>query len=327
MHPIPKITLDNNCVINLMDRQSTTATSVEELIELMKLGLSNKVDIAITTRVAADLANDKNDRRREEMLRNAQMFPVIGTVARFNVSIFDSGDVFGSEETSRIAEELKTMLFPGGIDPQSKTFPNKINDVDHLLGHLINQRDIFVTDDGGILRKKFALKVSPGIIVMSPADALRYIDELESSRNSVSLEPKNIDANYISRQHAGQVSFDYSNNNGVFIIGDGIYTFETKWSKASDVSIHAYAGSGSIDSLALAKGVSEMNDIKDASTYDYSSRTRTPRENQVVIFKNKNGIYAALKINEIEDDTRGAENDLLSFEYRINEIGETSFGT
>ena len=38
----------------------------------------------------------------------------------------------------------------------------------------------------------------------------------------------------------GEVVFDYSNYNGLYVIGRGPLEFETKWSKASDVSIRVY---------------------------------------------------------------------------------------
>ena len=51
MNEIPRITLDNNCIINLLDFNSKTATSIDYLSEILKLSFSNKVNIAITTRV------------------------------------------------------------------------------------------------------------------------------------------------------------------------------------------------------------------------------------------------------------------------------------
>lgn len=170
MNDIPKITLDNNCVINLLDRSSFSATSIDALMELMRLGMSGKLDIAITTRVRADLSNDSNDNRRQKMLKSAEMFPVIGTVARWGTSVWGNGDIWGDEKTRAVSNEIQALLFPSGIDRNSSTFSNKTNDVDHLLGHLINGRDIFLTDDGGILKKGSQLKTTLGIIVMSPMD-------------------------------------------------------------------------------------------------------------------------------------------------------------
>ncbi len=38
----------------------------------------------------------------------------------------------------------------------------------------------------------------------------------------------------------GEVVFDYSSHNGRYMIGSGVLEFETKWSSASDTSIHVY---------------------------------------------------------------------------------------
>lgn len=324
MQGILKLTLDTNCIINLLDHSSTTATSVEDLSELIRLGLSGEVNIAVTTRLEADLRNDSNHVRRASMVKSAQMFPVIGTLARFDVSVFDGGDMLGGAETGRLESELQTMLFPGGLDRNSPTFTNKINDVDHLVGHLINGRDVFVTDDRGILRKKEALRASPGITVLSPHDALALI---ESIRNNHATAPvmKTFDPRYISASHRGVVTFDYSNNGGEFLIGSGAYEFVTKWSKASDKAIYAYNDHAGIESIALAKGVTNITDIVDVAAYNYSSRARSVREGQIVIFKNRNGAYAAVKVVDVGDDTRGAESDSLTFEYQIAEIGMTNF--
>ena len=45
MNNVPKITLDNNCVINLLDGNVSTPTSREALQELIRLGLSNKIEM------------------------------------------------------------------------------------------------------------------------------------------------------------------------------------------------------------------------------------------------------------------------------------------
>ncbi|BBO79619.1 hypothetical protein DSCO28_01850 [Desulfosarcina ovata subsp. sediminis] len=115
--------------------------------------------------------------------------------------------------------------------------------------------------------------------------------------------PANFNKTYISTASSGRVVFDYSNNNGLFIIGESPYFFKTKWSKASDRSIHVYNDPPSIVGVALAKGVSDVSKISDAATFDMSSRTRTPQENEYVILKNVNGYFAVLQIVEVKDRT------------------------
>ena len=112
MTRVPKITLDTNCIINLFDRKSKTATSVGDLESQIRRGLSNKVEIKITTRAEVDLQRDRDTDRREEMLANLRLFEVIGTVARWSVSKWDNGDIYADEKTLALGRELQLLLFP-----------------------------------------------------------------------------------------------------------------------------------------------------------------------------------------------------------------------
>lgn len=130
---------------------------------------------------------------------------------------------------------------------------------------------------------------------------------------------------YVSPAPKGNVTFDYSNNDGKYSIGSGVYMFETKWSKASDRCIHAYRDSPSIRTVALVKDKQEIRSIDDARVYDGSSRTRSPNVGQIVLLQNTNGFFAALKILDVEDDTRGSQFDKLTFEYVIQTNGTPDF--
>lgn len=130
---------------------------------------------------------------------------------------------------------------------------------------------------------------------------------------------------YASKRLTGTITFDYSNNNGRYVIGQEELLFETAWSKASDTSIHIYKDPPSIDSLAIASGVAHIKDLKSVSGLDFSSRSRTPQEGDVVVLKNKFGKYAALKISDIKDSTRSDSADEITFSYVINPDGGTDF--
>ena len=108
-----KLTFDTNCIINLLDYKSESATSVDELTEILRYGLDGDVNIAITTRVESDFDKDKNEERKIELIKRISMFPVIGTVARFGVSNFGSGDVWAGEEHEALEKELTNIIFPG----------------------------------------------------------------------------------------------------------------------------------------------------------------------------------------------------------------------
>lgn len=320
-----KLTLDNNCIINLFDTSSRTATSVEELNELMRLALSSGVEIAITTRVESDLENDRDDSRRSELLGRIKMFPVVGTVARFDVTKWDSGDVWGGEVTTRLTDEIQKILFPGGLNPDASNYGNKINDIDHLVGHKINERDIFVTDDKGILKKGAALKVSPGIVVMNPAQCVQFLTDLAEKLKTKVLESDREAEVYTNTALSGEASFDYANNDGRFTIGHGSFLFETKWSGASSNAIHIYSDPSSLSGVALAKNCCEFKEITDAAESDYSSRARTVREGCIAILQNNNDLFAAVKIVDVQHEGHGDSKDGLSFDYLILNDGSSNF--
>jgi hypothetical protein len=104
------------------------------------------------------------------------------------------------------------------------------------------------------------------------------------------------------------------------------FSIETKWSKASDTAIHTYSDAPSIDSLALVRGAHSLSHVSGVSNLDFSSRVRSPRIGDVVVWRNVNGLYAATRVLSIKDDSRGDERDELSFEYRILPSGNDDFG-
>jgi len=319
-----KITIDTNCVVGLFDLKTTTATSVPELRDLMRQALSSELEIALTTRVEVDLSRDKDPERRREMLAHLQMFPVIGTVARWDQSKLDGADVLAGPEHAALLEEIQRIVFPG-LTADSGRALNKIADVDHLVGHKLAGRDIFVTDDKGILKRSTELRDGPGILVMNPSECLMYIEEHRSRSQKKQLVPNNADERYWDKRLKGSVTFDYSNNDHRFFIGEGLNLFETRWSKASDREIYAYRDPPSIESIAFAKGCSEISDITDADAFDYSSRTRRPKIGQIIIWRNINGLCAATKILSIKDDSRRSDVDELSFEFVILPDGTRNF--
>lgn len=170
-----KLTLDTNCVINLLDYKSKSAISVDELAEITRYALEGDVNIVVTTRVENDVNKDKDQNRKSEILKRISMFPVIGTIARVGTSKCDSGDVVVSEDHQALEDEIKKIIFPN-LKKDDPHYSNKINDVDHLIGHIINKRDIFVTDDQQILKKTETLKLSVDIRIMSPKETLEYIN-------------------------------------------------------------------------------------------------------------------------------------------------------
>lgn len=318
----PRITLDTNCVINLFDRESLSATSVAEIETLTRYALDGKAEIAITTRLETDLMQDKNEKRRCAFIAMLNIFPVIPSIGRWNISKWDE-DVFADEGSQRLSYEIQQILSPG-LTTDSRRYSNEINDIDHLTGHVLGKRDIFVTDDKGILRKRDQLR-GLGILTMNPKQCVDHLDEIDLRSKPRTLPTDNIPANYHSRALYGSVTFDYTNNDHLFALGEAQYLFESMWTKASNTSIHAYRDGKSIEAIALVKGVASISGIEDAEAYDFSSRVRTPQLGQIVIWRNVNGLYAATRVLAITDDSRGDETNNLTIEYVILAEGGRDF--
>ncbi len=130
---------------------------------------------------------------------------------------------------------------------------------------------------------------------------------------------------YVSPATRGKVVFDYSNNDGRFSIGSGELMFETGWSKSSDHDIQLLRNSDSISTVAVVKDKQEIGEIDDARAYDDSSWIRRPKVGQIAVLKNANGFFAAVKIIDIKDDTRGSQFDEITFDYVIQTNGSPSF--
>jgi hypothetical protein len=122
----------------------------------------------------------------------------------------------------------------------------------------------------------------------------------------------------------GEVAFDYESFNGHYILGDGGYAFETVWSSAGLGEIHAYNDGTNINGIAIAHGMSGFADLSDASLLDFTSRARTAEVGDIVIYRNINGLYAALKIEEVTV-RQGSASPKLRFWYAINRDGSTNF--
>lgn len=135
------------------------------------------------------------------------------------------------------------------------------------------------------------------------------------------------DEKYVSPASKGTVTFDYSNNNGRYCIGQGSLMFELNFSKSSNRNIQLLNDPTNIKTVAVVKGISEINLIEDAREYDGSSRVRRPSINQIAVLQNTNGFYAAIKILEIKYDGRGADCDEITFDYHIQTNGSPDFSS
>jgi hypothetical protein len=132
-------------------------------------------------------------------------------------------------------------------------------------------------------------------------------------------------ARYVSPAPTGRITFDFSNNNGRYVLGAGDMAFETAWSGGSTASIHAYSDPPSIRSVALALGAKKIGEILDSSVYDTSSRVRTPGLGEIVVWQNTAGYYLATLVEALRSRSRGAAADEIVFSYAIAPNKSASF--
>lgn len=76
---------------------------------------------------------DKNKTRRNEILTKVKDIPVIGTNFRTSFSKLDRQDAMTGDGCGALGKRIGDILFAAGIAPGTQTFPNKVNDVDHLV--------------------------------------------------------------------------------------------------------------------------------------------------------------------------------------------------
>ena len=157
---MPTATLDTNLLQEFWRNQDKAAV-VEDLLKLAQSGL---VDLAVTTRIYADVSRPPLADRISEL--PALGVRQVGSVARLGVSYLGGGDVLGDDrvlaEMDSIRNELKLL---GRKNPEWA-------DWDHVYGHYLSKRDVFLTWDRGILNIASQLKTKLGVIVMKPEDYL-----------------------------------------------------------------------------------------------------------------------------------------------------------
>ena len=142
-------------------------------------------------------------------------------------------------------------------------------------------------------------------------------DNNSSSETLVSTINKKIENSknlYINPNMTGSVSFDYSANNGLFVIGSGEYRFTTMWTTAGQGSIHCYKDHVAL--LGFKSGYEKFPRMNEIADFDFSSRSHIIREGEIVILQNSYNKFAAIKVNKVKCN-KFDQGHLLEFEYKI----------
>ena len=158
-----KITLDTNCLFDYFERNPA---HIQALVTHASEG---DIELAITTRVMSDTLDKWKGSGTSPMWEKIQSFPAletIGTVFRLGSSHLEFKDHLASEDDVKIADRLRQIMAVAQVE-----------DIDHLLGHIMDKRDIFITADPHFLDHKEELKNEFGLVVLTPKDAVDQIDK------------------------------------------------------------------------------------------------------------------------------------------------------
>lgn len=194
------------------------------------------------------------------------------------------------------------------------------------FSHMIKEKREF------ILPVRFDDTLVPGFpedIIFLKAQELTPVNLAEKIANKLGISNSTIKASQVPPPKmvslVGEVVFDYSNYNGRYVIGCRELEFETMWTKASNTSIYVYNDPASINGIALAPKCNAICQVANAKSFDYTSRCRTVRLDQIVVIRNIQNFYAAIHILVIKDDTRSDTKDELRFRYAIQSNGSDNF--
>ncbi len=300
-----KLTLDTNCIINIFDSQTTTATSTAALNAIIDLGEQSALDLAVTTTLVRDQYKNQNTERKNH---------IFDAIEGKSIEIV-SAPPLDDSRSKDLFEELRNLLYPEGINSNDKHASNKENDIKQLMTHKFSKRDIFITDDKGILKKKEQLAKAHGITVMCPADFVSFMGSriLTHGDTNYPLFSKENTSELL----AGRMEINYSNHNGCCRIGHDIYAFDIKWSACDVDSIYAYDDGYNIEAIAVASGPKDIDDISDIEKFNFSSRCREVKLKDVLILKNRSGFSALVKIISIRNDRDNDNEKWVEFKYKI----------
>ena len=120
--------------------------------------------------------------------------------------------------------------------------------------------------------------------------------------------------NFLNPALEGTVSFDYKRNDGVYVIGDGDYQFDTFWTECGPDSIYCYKDY--IFRLGYDSKCKEFPSPNEFIKFDFSTRAKAVHVGEIVLLENKKHKFAAIKITKVRRKNEDL-NHLLEFDYKI----------
>lgn len=171
------VTLDTNVLYRYWNPQDQKKFFVVK--ELLKLSDLGHLDLAVTTRISADIFKPPLSERLKEL--PSLGIHQIGSIFRLGYSKLGSSDVLGGGELfSRffgVINSIDYKLDQKGVKRKRPDF----RDWDHLFGHYRIGRNVFLTWDGPILSFASDLQAKLELQIMKPEEFLASPTKYQSN--------------------------------------------------------------------------------------------------------------------------------------------------
>lgn len=117
----------------------------------------------------------------------------------------------------------------------------------------------------------------------------------------------------------GEAIIHYADHDGRAVIGKGDTSFETRWSRGGTQSIYVLNDPAGIRGVAIAPNTHSVGAVTEimAAGLDYTSRHRSPREGQIVVFENTAGRFLAAEVVDVRSEGHGDGEDRLVLRYAV----------
>lgn len=162
---IPTATLDTNVLVEFWNDREKAATT-KTLLDLAQAGM---LDLAVTSRIGNDIPLPPLANRINELPEIG--VKGIGSVFRLDMSALGGGEMLGSEEFLDVVSHIEEIFDKQGRASKRPDW----RDWDHVHGHYLKGRDVFLTWDRPLLDATPELKAKLGIVVLRPEDFLSGI--------------------------------------------------------------------------------------------------------------------------------------------------------
>ena len=164
---IPTATLDTNVVRELWDEREN-ASVVESLLKYAEHG---QLDLAVTSRIEYDIPDPPLSKRINELPQIRVR--IVASVVRVGYSRIGV-DRIGSKRFLKVESTLRDQLIAEG---RNKGNLPDWRDWDHLHGHYLEKRDVFLTFERAIRSIASELRSKLDIVVMHPGDFLSQLQQ------------------------------------------------------------------------------------------------------------------------------------------------------